>query len=105
MLEVEVNQKVYIHNKRTDTRSIETVVRETKTLYITNKDTRIKKIDGSIQGASIYSYTEVTLATKEHAEGITKRNLAQSIRVAARDDWLNFTVEELKAIEDKLCGI
>lgn len=55
--------------------SIETIVRETKTLWITNKDTRINKENKCIQGR----YIKVELAMPKDFEELEKRKLGYGL--------------------------
>lgn len=63
-------------NKQYGMFSIETIVRDTKTLWITNKETRIRKDNGFVFG----TYRSVKLATPEDYEEIEKHNLSNSLR-------------------------
>lgn len=86
-----INSNVRINHKY-QMFSIETIIRETKTLWVTNKDTRINKESGCEQG----SYIKVRLATPKDFEELEKVNIIKSLR---NFDFSSLDLETLKQIK------
>lgn len=89
-----IGTKIFISGGNLGSDHIETIVRETRTMWITERDsTRIYKKDNSIVGAS--SYASVIVAKQEHFEKIERRDLIYKIRTF---DFSKLDLETLRKI-------
>ncbi len=99
-IELAIGTKLLFFNNTSKT--IHTIVRETNTLWVTDKDSKIKKSDGSIYGNnSCYNITNYKLLTDEDIKDIKDSNAKHRIIKKIRELDLNkLDLETLTKIDE-----